>query len=442
MRGQYREIPLSEIDLGKRGRILYEDIEQLGESIRSSKLIHPISVIESPEGELMATMVDKSKQYLLEAGGRRYRAHEYLKAETIPCIVWPPNITVGEFRFIELEENLQRKNLTWQEEIEMRDEVVKLMRDIEGNQAMTLTAIAIKSGISEKTLSKDLKLKAVADKIPEVAKCATRAEANKLVNQLEEQAVLREKAKREAERLTKSGADERKKAMFDSYIVGDALEMIKKVPNNSMDFIELDPPYGIDYEELHGGRTDENPNVANFHEWGDKEYGGLLAKVAKECYRVSKELSWGVCWCSIWRLDETNKVLAAAGYDVCKSPLIWDKSGSGRNRSPSSRFTVDYEVALYFRKGKAQLNVQGPSSVFGYMTDKNSRHPTQKPVGLLCSVLDKFCAPGSKILVPFLGSGNTLLAAAEIKCLAFGFDLSQEYKDGYTLALEERFMQK
>ena len=46
-------------------------------------------------------------------------------------------------------------------------------------------------------------------------------------------------------------------------------------------------------------------------------------------------------------------------------------------------------------------------------------------------VLKTFCAPGQRVLVPFLGSGNTLLAAANYGMTGFGFDLSEEYRNSF-----------
>jgi len=55
-------------------------------------------------------MTDPSKPYLLKTGGRRFRAHELLGKDEIESRIWPEDMTESEFRFVELEENLQRKD--------------------------------------------------------------------------------------------------------------------------------------------------------------------------------------------------------------------------------------------------------------------------------------------------------------------------------------------
>ena len=56
---------------------------------------------------------------------------------------------------------------------------------------------------------------------------------------------------------------------------------------------------------------------------------------------------------------------------------------------------------------------------------------------MLQDILSVFAWPGARVLVPFLGSGNTLLAAANLNLNGFGFDLSKTYKEGFTLRVNE-----
>jgi len=46
-------------------------------------------------------------------------------------------------------------------------------------------------------------------------------------------------------------------------------------------------------------------------------------------------------------------------------------------------------------------------------------------------VIKTFNTPGGHMMVPFLGSGNTLLAASNLNSTCFGYDLSEEYKNAY-----------
>jgi DNA modification methylase len=51
---------------------------------------------------------------------------------------------------------------------------------------------------------------------------------------------------------------------------------------------------------------------------------------------------------------------------------------------------------------------------------------------MITELIKIFTAPNSHVMVPFLGSGNSLLAASNAGCTAFGWDLGSEYKDAFT----------
>ena len=56
---------------------------------------------------------------------------------------------------------------------------------------------------------------------------------------------------------------------------------------------------------------------------------------------------------------------------------------------------------------------------------------------MITEVLHTFGIEGSRVLVPFLGSGNTLLAASNLQMSGFGFELTKEYKDSFIMKVNE-----
>jgi ParB-like chromosome segregation protein Spo0J len=89
-------IPISEIKVGARRRDDFGDLEGLAESIRKYKLFHPI-------------IVDGERNLI--AGERRLRAFQLNDESEIPCRLYG-ELSDDERSEIELEENLQRKDLT------------------------------------------------------------------------------------------------------------------------------------------------------------------------------------------------------------------------------------------------------------------------------------------------------------------------------------------
>ena len=65
-------------------------------------------------------------------------------------------------------------------------------------------------------------------------------------------------------------------------------------------------------------------------------------------------------------------------------------------------------------------------------------HPTERPIELIQEILATFGVPGSRVLVPFLGSGNTLLAAANLKMSAVGYEIAEENRAAFVLNVERQ----
>ena len=166
-------LPLSAIDMGERGRKTYNKIEELADSIKQEGgLINPVTIIENPTDELRSKMLDQTKNFVLKTGGRRFKAHELLKAETIECRIYEGEISLSEFRRIELVENLQRDNLTWQEEVSMREELYRLTKEI--TNTTTVTEVAAIIGQTPGNLSRDIKIIGAMTTLPGVAEAKGR----------------------------------------------------------------------------------------------------------------------------------------------------------------------------------------------------------------------------------------------------------------------------
>jgi site-specific DNA-methyltransferase (adenine-specific) len=54
-------------------------------------------------------------------------------------------------------------------------------------------------------------------------------------------------------------------------------------------------------------------------------------------------------------------------------------------------------------------------------------HPTQKPLKLLRKLIETFTDEGDVVIDPCSGSGSTLIAAQELKRVAFGFEIKKPF---------------
>lgn len=429
-------IKLDNIDKGVRSREDYKDMETLCRSIETHGLILPIAVQAVEVG------------YLLLAGGRRYRAHEMLGRDTIPCRVYDHEITELELRSIELEENIQREDLDWREKVNLQREIHRLQVAIYGEKTSTkpdapghsMQDTADMLNVSKGTVSKDIKLADAMEMFPDAPwqKCKNQSEATKLQKKLEDTFVRQDLAQKATQALGKG--DDFLKKIMNSYVVGDFFEKVKEIPDGSINLVEIDPPYGIDLQKVkaqrEGGMAE---GLDEYNEVVDTEYPEFMMKTFKECYRVMKENSWLICWFGPepW-FELMYNMLIKSGFKTHRMCGIWVKP-TGQTNSPTTRLGNAYEMFFYAYKGKATLSKPGRSNVFQYnpVNPDNKRHPTERPIGLMRDLLSTFAKENSRVLVPFAGSGSTLLAAAAEKMIPVGFDLSQGYKDRFVLHLQQ-----
>jgi site-specific DNA-methyltransferase (adenine-specific) len=266
-------------------------------------------------------------------------------------------------------------------------------------------------------------------------KCKTKKEALKAIERLENTIVRGELAKRAEAEL---GTDSMKLAK--SYIVKDFFEGVKDIPAGSIDLIEIDPPYAIDLPELKKSDLSYKANYGDsYNEINSKVYLPFLEKLCSECFRVAKPDAWLLMWFAPepW-FEYVYGTMQAAGWKCRRIPALWTKGDQpGQCFQPSIYMGNSYEMFFYARKGNPSIKKQGRKAQFDYLPVDPAKkvHPTERPIELMEDVLSTFAWEGARILVPFAGSGNTLRAAANLKMLPIGYDLSQEYRDAFVARL-------
>jgi ParB/RepB/Spo0J family partition protein len=404
------KIPLKDVKVGSRFREKFEDIDKLAESISIYGLIEPVIIDENNE---------------LIAGERRYKAHQLLKKEDIE-VKYMKDLTELEKKEVELEENIQRKAFTWQEEVTAKDQLHKLKQRLHGSaikghesKGWKLKDTANALGESVGTVSMDVQLARGMKAFPELMKEKSKTMAYKQLKKKQE-AVLHEEF---AKRLGSKGVTD-----HPDVINGNCIEEMAKMHSASVDLILTDPPYGIEVENAHtyGRMTVKETRFED----GDFETFDLLDKAIKEMFRVLKDDRHLYLFCGIDKVPTLCQLLAKHGFTPWHLPLIWDK-GSGSYPSQQTSFVHSYEACIHAQKGRRKLNAS-QRDVFPIKRVPASKkiHPTEKPTELLRDLIGYSSLPGEVVLDPFAGSGATLIAAKETNRRAIGIELDKAYYEG------------
>jgi site-specific DNA-methyltransferase (adenine-specific) len=227
---------------------------------------------------------------------------------------------------------------------------------------------------------------------------------------------------------------------------GDCLELMKTLPDKSIDLFICDLPYGCLGPEKKGGA------VPKGREGTDGAFGGCPWDI---------KIDLDAFWVEVERLmkDDHTPILhfcnTRFGYELIKSnekwfryDLVWSKTNGvgflSANKQPlrshelvyvfskkGARYNrIDVEGVPYFKKSKEEecthyniKRMEGDNkgtrcvkSVIEVLhAKKKSQHPTAKPIDLYKFLIERYSKEGDTVLDPTFGSGNSGRACVELK---------------------------
>lgn len=427
-----------------------EAIEELRESIESLGLMHPPVLREEEEG------------LVLVAGERRLRAisdsfalgvdlvHDgqtfTAEAEEIPYTSLG-DLTELEAEEAELDENLKRKDLSWQELAAAHSRLHRLR--INQNQAKLTDALEADDGSFEKM---DIG-HTIADTAQELYGRSDGDYQDKLrkelivAQHLDNPLIAGAKTAKDAFKILKA-QEERTKNVALALEVGktfsvdshhlynvNSLDWMRNhilrannqysPPVEQFDVICTDPPYGMGADQFGDGG---GKMLAIEHHYDDspESWRILMQQWCPLSFEVCKPQAHAYVFCDFDRYHELKAMMEAAGWEVFRTPLIVHKRNSGRVPLPDRGPRRQYELVLFANKGRMPCTAIYPD-VISVEADENTGHGAQKPVALYQNLLQRSVRPGMQVADFFGGSGPMLPAAHLLKCYATICEQSPEY---------------
>lgn len=362
-------------------------------------------------GQLQPIIVDRHGELI--AGFRRFTAHQMNGASTIEAI-FLDQVDEELAKELELEENIRRKQMTWPEECRGLAELDRIRRAKNPNWTQVQTAQVAGAGTSQRDVSQSVQMARLMDVFPELAKA-------KSLNQAQSWA----KAKASAiQRVVDVKASPESYAEIESKLVlGDSVEVIKTIADESFHAIITDPPFGVGYDDRSSGAT----NDATAYEDDEQMYRHILT-MAPDMYRVLKPNGWCVWFLGISWYEEAKLTFRKAGFNVDEIPLIWDRSGGRTFTSrPDRWFARGYDIALHMIKGEPRLAKTGHNILHIDPVPSNEREQSvERPIELYSELINRLTIPGERIADFFAGSGSCPAAAEMAKRDWFAVEKSPE----------------
>ena len=477
--GKLLEVPIKDIQVPPRLRKPSDDsVKELAANILENGLLTPI------------TLVERDGKLELVAGATRLAAMKFMNRTKIAAKIFTPaDVKSGKLDewmlLSELSENMKRRDFHYSELIAGVAGYHNLMierygdaRYVNDPSAWSLNKTAKALGTTKSQISNWLRLYKIAQADPSLLEYSSFNEAWIALGRLREKTSDRLRAEEHVRRvqaeaeasseaddtvddidedyfddiasrsdagdadadalddnvevvrtsMSKSAIALSQKKLIDAYTISDVFEGLNNLSHTAYDVVEIDPPYGVDLDVNKTSQTvDEYTDVPT------DEYIDFMTRLLESVDEVTSPHSWIIVWHATRWATALIDIFDALGWKHTP-PAIWLKDRGQTNR-PDLILPNYYESFFYARKGIPKLK-KSRTNIFEYGTipAPHKKHPTERPVSLMVDVLSCFASVGDNILVPFAGSGNTLLAAADIGAnldTLKGFDIVETYRNAY-----------
>jgi site-specific DNA-methyltransferase (adenine-specific) len=240
-----------------------------------------------------------------------------------------------------------------------------------------------------------------------------------------------------------------KKRSLNQIIHGDCIEILKSIPENSVDLVFADPPYNLQLRNdlYRPNMTKVNAVNDGWDKFGDfAEYDEFTRKWLSASQRVLKETG------TIWVIGTYHNIyrLGAIMQDLdfwFLNDIVWIKSNPMPNFR-GVRFTNAHETMIWAQKKKGAKYTFNHQSMKALNDDLQMRsdwnlnlatgkqriksngtkaHSTQKPEALLYRIIMASSNPGDVVLDPFFGSGTTGAVAKKLGRNWIGIERDKKY---------------
>lgn len=215
----------------------------------------------------------------------------------------------------------------------------------------------------------------------------------------------------------------------------DAIEGLKRLPDNSVDLIVTDPPYNIASSnkliQIAGKLQTTAEAFGGWDTYHPFDFDNLIRQLISEAYRVLKPGAGFY----VFTARETNarfiEMAVQRGFTY-RNVIAMTKSPGPSYYKNCWRSGFDLCMVLSKGRGKHRtfnfLEQSEMSNVYHYSPRlKVSKHPTEKPIELIERIIRVSSNPGDLVVDPFLGSGTTAVAAKKLGRRYLGFELHAPY---------------
>jgi ParB family transcriptional regulator, chromosome partitioning protein len=408
--GTFHLVSLHDISVKRDGRQRREltDIDTLADSIRRLGLIHPIVVTRALE---------------LVAGERRFTACSRLGWTQI-SVQFVDELDPGQLQAIELEENVKRQDIPWQDQVQAIKSYHALRAAQTPDWTHHNTGEALGLSPSHITLMIN-----IANEVER---------GNQLVIDAPQLSVAKGLVRRVLERRDQEVLDKlhesfhtasaAPQAVAEDILTVDFIQWVEGTVVPRFNMIHCDFPYGIEADNFNQGGAAAHGGYIDTRDHWHRLMAALAVLTAKFTTPSCHLMFWFAMRKGPERLYEpTARALGQMGWNINPMPLIWSKSdGTGIVPDPERGPRQIYETCFLGSKGDRKI-VRAKANAYHCPTDSKF-HMSTKPEPMLRHFFEMLVDENTVILDPTCGSGSALRAA---ESLGAKYILGLESNPGY-----------
>jgi len=409
------------------------ELHKLANGIARNGLRHPISIesLTNPRliaGERRLRVISKYVTVPYKFNG------EFVTPDLIP-VVCHGELSEIEREEVELEENILRTDISWQEKNDALARLHNLRTEQKRTtgEVQTYTATAREQrGVETITAADILAVRHATLLRPflndaEVKKAGTEREALSIVR--------RKLTQTFNEQLAKS-FDASKGLNPHQPIHGDCTTVLPTLDPDQFDVIIVDPPYGIDAHKM-APMSQSQSGVQHEYEDTYENAFTIWTSIFEQGARVCKEKAHLYMFCDFRHFAGISALARRFSWDVWPTPIIWHKPGGGMLGDSTRGPRKSYELVLFAKRGDKRVTGVYLDVIIEPATEVNL-HAATKPVNTYTNLLRRSCIPGDCVLDPCAGSGTIFPAANRLRLRATGIEISHTHYATALRRLEEQ----
>lgn len=406
MAKEYNKIPVTEIIVNReqRQRKVVGAVQDLADSIERIGLINPITI---------------TREHILIAGERRLEACKLLSEDFKISCRYVDELDPIELQLLELEENLKRSELSWQDQVRAVSNLHSILLSKDSSWTQDQTAeylgftqsyvaerLSVAANLSDEKISKAGDFSSAKGIIKRETARAVDNEINSMLQVVEPETRTKPKTKIFCE---------------------DFRTWSKDYAGQKFNLIHCDFPYGIDHQKSEQG----NIKGGSFDSYADSAgtYWELCKTLCENTSKLCLPSSHLMFWFSMKFYSKTVKFFEEnSDWElVAEHPLIWMKSDNKGIVSDITRRPRNiYETALLFSRGDRKI-ITPVSNAYACPTSK-SFHASEKPEPMLRHFFRMLVDEYSEVLDPTCGSGTSIRAAFNLGAKrSIGLEINSDF---------------